>query len=673
MTKETLEQKTDKTNQEANTSIISPSNWRIRVKLLVSFVIVLLVPIIGIIIGTFSTAQADTALRDASMEDEVAGAENQAVTMEYFLAQDQADAFTLSELTSLENLLAATSAGDEDAIDQAKQELSNDFLAFATNNPAFFQVRYLDAAGMEIVRVDSDGETASVITGLQDKSTRPYFIDAMELSAGELYISRLELNVEGGEVQIPYTPVIRYATPVFSPDGQPAGIIITNIFAQGLIDRIASDNGEQDTHILVDEEGFYMKYEGDPSRDWGRDLETAFNLVDDVPELAFVLDAPNADTLTSGDTFYTHTPIVIDAEVNRRWTLITSRPVAEFSQTLGRIPTLLGIIAVITVIVGMTGAYALTGNFTRPISALVATTQRFSGGALTQRTNVTGADELGQLGQAFNEMAGQLEQAFIRTQEQNTALMKGNRDLAVARKRAEDAAKLKSEFLATMSHELRTPLNAVIGYTEIQLAGMTGDLNEEQEDYQKRVLVNAEHLLKLINEVLDLAKIEAGRMDVIKAPFTVSKLLDELTFQTKGLADEKGLELIASLDERLPEKIVGDMARIKQIAINLTSNAIKFTNEGQVKIDIRQQGKDTWALIVSDTGIGIAPHAQEFIFDEFRQADASSLRVQGGTGLGLAIVRKLALTMGGNVRLKSQVDEGSTFTVLLPLVTEETE
>jgi PAS domain S-box-containing protein len=257
-----------------------------------------------------------------------------------------------------------------------------------------------------------------------------------------------------------------------------------------------------------------------------------------------------------------------------------------------------------------------------------------------------------------------------RIQDRNEALRDAIQHLAQARKQAEDATRLKSQFLATMSHELRTPLNAIIGYTEIQLAGMTGSLNAEQRDYQERVLSNADHLLRLINDVLDISKIEAGRMEIVEKPFYLRQWVEETVSQVRMLAEEKGLRFELEIDNRMPNYIVGDAARIRQVAYNLLSNAVKFTHEGYLRLSIRLQGENTWQLIVEDTGIGIASHLQETIFEEFRQLDASSQRKVGGTGLGLSIVRKLSLMMGGNVRVKSQVGEGSQFTVILPLVEE---
>lgn len=262
--------------------------------------------------------------------------------------------------------------------------------------------------------------------------------------------------------------------------------------------------------------------------------------------------------------------------------------------------------------------------------------------------------------------------AAERLQQQNEALLQANEELAIARRAAEDSARLKTQFLTTMSHELRTPLNAIIGYTEIQLAGMTGEITDEQRDYQKRILANAENLLALINDILDLSKIEAGRIEIARKPYNIHQLFTEIRRQMEGLlVDKPAVAFEVNVDKRLPTLLIGDPARLQQIAINLISNAIKFTEKGLVKVDVRKHGRDTWTLVVNDTGIGIPSHAQEYIFDEFRQVDGTSRRKHSGTGLGLAIVRKLVLLMGGNIRLRSKVGEGTVFTVLLPLEIED--
>jgi PAS domain S-box-containing protein len=308
--------------------------------------------------------------------------------------------------------------------------------------------------------------------------------------------------------------------------------------------------------------------------------------------------------------------------------------------------------------------FNLEGELTHFVGITTDVTRRMRDQEKIERQN----QALMQANHELQEMRINAEMAAQQIQKQNEELRAANINLAFARQQAEDMAHLKSQFLATMSHELRTPLNAIIGYTEIQLAGMTGEMTEEQNDYQKRVLANADHLLQLINDVLDLSKIEAGRMELVRKSFDIRKWMDEVSDQNVGLAQEKSLQFECFVDERLPPLLIGDPARLKQIAINLLSNAIKFTEKGYVRFEIRRQTADTWTMSVTDTGIGIPSHLLETIFDEFRQVDSTYQRRQGGTGLGLAIVRKLALMMAGNIRVSSQLGEGSTFTLVLPLV-----
>jgi len=239
--------------------------------------------------------------------------------------------------------------------------------------------------------------------------------------------------------------------------------------------------------------------------------------------------------------------------------------------------------------------------------------------------------------------------------------------LEIALKRAEEANRLKSEFLATMSHELRTPLNAIIGFSDALSNHLAGELNERQQEYMQIILNNGEHLLSIINNLLDISKIEAGQFELNNTAVNIAGLLDHVKRSLQSLADIKGLSLLTMLDEDMPTSIMGDDLRLKQIIINLVGNAIKFTQTGSVKVCIIKIDASNWAIKVTDTGIGIPPEALEFVFEQFRQVDNSSTRHYGGTGLGLAIVRQLSLLMEGSAQVQSQLNKGSTFTITLPL------
>ena len=267
----------------------------------------------------------------------------------------------------------------------------------------------------------------------------------------------------------------------------------------------------------------------------------------------------------------------------------------------------------------------------------------------------------------LNEIT-ELKQAAEQIQRQNAALISTNNALAIAHAAAEESTRLKSEFLATMSHELRTPLNAIIGFTYIMLEGMLGPMTDPQNEYLGRVVANGERLLALINDILDLSKIEATQLDILKRPFAPAELLRNIDQRLHSLADKKSIRFETELDPALPQQLTGDEGRLEQILTNLIGNALRFTEAGYVRVRFEKLSDAQWTLTVSDSGIGMPPDALEYIFDEFRQVDGSSTRQRGGTGLGLAIVRKLTLLMDGSIRVQSELGKGSTFIVLLPLI-----
>jgi PAS domain S-box-containing protein len=269
---------------------------------------------------------------------------------------------------------------------------------------------------------------------------------------------------------------------------------------------------------------------------------------------------------------------------------------------------------------------------------------------------------------AIQELNATLEQRVIeRTEELKTALV-----------RAEAADKIKSAFLATMSHEFRTPLNSIIGFTGIILQGLTGPLNEEQTKQLNMVRGSARHLLELINDVLDISKIEAGQLEVHPQPFDLKESLERVVASVRPMAEKKGLTLSISMAEDIGD-MVSDRRRLEQILLNLVNNAIKFTEKGGIHLSVdrttmrdeeRGEAQPAVKFCVKDTGMGIKPEELGALFQAFHQIDSGLTRQYEGTGLGLAICRRLANLLGGDVNATSEWGKGSEFTVILPLHAE---
>ncbi len=262
--------------------------------------------------------------------------------------------------------------------------------------------------------------------------------------------------------------------------------------------------------------------------------------------------------------------------------------------------------------------------------------------------------------QLLRRQAVELETRNTKLAEQQAEIERQNRELRIA-------SQLKSEFLANMSHELRTPLTIILGFSGTLLRGAQGALNEDQADSLRRVHENARHLLSLINDILDLSKIEAGQMEVDFQPFDLASCLHATLDNFQALAASKGLFLEEALERDLPGRVISDETRIQQIVTNLLSNAVKFTEAGKVVLAARARGADQVEIEVRDTGPGIDPEDIPKIFEQFRQLDGRTTRKSGGTGLGLSIVKKLVELLGGSIEVQSQRGQGSRFLVRIPI------
>lgn len=239
--------------------------------------------------------------------------------------------------------------------------------------------------------------------------------------------------------------------------------------------------------------------------------------------------------------------------------------------------------------------------------------------------------------------------------------------------REAEVERLKNAFVGIVSHELRTPLNAISGYAEMLQEGVYGSVSEQQNNIFGRIMTNTRRLLYIVNDLLDQAQIEAGKLTIRMRPCRPAELVDNVQDLMSKVAADRGLNLTSEIDPALPTALSGDANRLQQIMVNLLNNAIKFTDHGSIHLRLLMLRGNHWAIEVQDSGRGIPEQDRSVIFEAFEQADTSSTREHGGVGLGLSIVNNLAALMGGDVSLRSTLGEGSTFTVTLPLVAVELE
>jgi PAS domain S-box-containing protein len=277
--------------------------------------------------------------------------------------------------------------------------------------------------------------------------------------------------------------------------------------------------------------------------------------------------------------------------------------------------------------------------------------------------DLTEAIEKGRLYEQLKAASAELER---NVQEATAELAHQNELLRRQHIALEQASALKSQFLANMSHEFRTPLNAILGYTHMLLHGVTGAVSETQRKSLTRIDSNSRHLLALINDILDITRIEAGRMPLNLAAFKIPELVEEVMSELEPIIRRSNLTVRADMPRALPA-LKSDRQKVKQIVLNLLSNALKFTPAGTVTIKASYDAQNrTIAIAVADTGVGIAVEDQAKVFEDFRQLDSSPARGYGGTGLGLSICRRLSQMLGGTIELESTSGRGSTFTLLLP-------
>lgn len=321
----------------------------------------------------------------------------------------------------------------------------------------------------------------------------------------------------------------------------------------------------------------------------------------------------------------------------------------SIGDNLQRTASELGASTLVMVLIVIAVAIWMARFMTRRITDINAGIAKIAAGDLGHRLKVTSRDEMGQLAVSLNRMADSVQESFARSED--------------ARLRAEEANQLKSDFIASISHELRTPLNGIMGFAEL----LEMELDDPvKRDFASTIKASGSHLLNVVNDLLDLAKIEAGRMELRHDTVEVRRFVEHAFEAHRVHGEGKGLTMRLEFGDDIPQSILSDEQRLRQIVNNLLNNAIKFTDMGEVSVHVRAAG-DRLLIDVRDSGCGIPAEHLESIFEKFRQVDQFLTRAQGGTGLGLALAREFAHLLGGDITVQSEPGTGSTFTVWIPV------
>jgi PAS domain S-box-containing protein len=653
------------------------------------------------------------------------------------------------------------------------------FISLMSRNPSYDKVRWIDKQGLERVRINNSGGQPYLVaqSELQDKHDRYFFSDAMQLNDGVIYISPLDLNVENGQIEMPYKPTLRVATRVSDSDGNDRGILIINIAARSMLNAFVDSAGPAASRLmLVNADGYWLK-SPDEADEWGFMFQRNVTLGTRHSQAWDTISKQDRGQMRLPDGLWTWHSVspVPDKDIrlshNIRWKVIThvsasdlsalenqvwpakitssliilslfgfgigrlvqaktARVQAEKDAALARSEAeaayrlqeaqarfrmlfeantsgLLVVDAKGRIIMANPAfedmfGYQLSELINQPVEILLpeqdrryhAEQRRKYLHQPTSRTMGAGRDLCGtrKNGSVFPIEIGlspyrDNQQPYVlativdiserkRAQDEilrmNEALeqrvAERTAELQAARQEAEHLASVKGNFLANMSHEIRTPMNAILGLVYLL---EKADLGFEEQTLVKKIRIAGRSLLGIINDILDFSKIESGRLEIEHAPFRLNDVLDNVATLMSAVEYNNDVELIMGPAPDGVDFLRGDALRLEQILVNLTSNALKFTERGSVTLTVARapgnDGSDYLRFSVLDTGKGIALDKQVEIFTAFAQEDTSTTRCFGGTGLGLSICRCLVKMMGGEIGVVSEPGKGSEFWFVLPV------
>ena len=511
-------------------------------------------------------------------------------------------------------------------------------------------VSYLDASGRECLRVSQSDLTARECG--RDLSSTPRFLDARAdgTYVGPVYFFR------GSQPRM----VVSVAE-----SGSGRGVVAAEVDLRFVDDAISQTRvGAAGYGYAIDSRGLLVAH---PETN----LVLKRTSFASLPQVRAALEGadPEASSVTVGrDPDGREVLSAFQTVDELGWRVFVEEPLSEAFAPLDSTIRRTALLLVLFLALAIGTSVVLARRMVRPIVALQAAAARIGAGALDQRIEVSRGDELGSLAEEFNRMTAQLQESYTglehKVDERTADLAAALAELDEKSRELETASLHKSAFLANMSHELRTPLNAIIGFSQVLREGMVGEVNAKQSEYLDDILSSGNHLLSLINDVLDLSKVEAGQVELELAPFSLQEALERGVVMVRERATRDGVTITLAPPAQV-ELVAGDERRVRQVIFNLLSNAVKFTPAGgSVDVSACQVNGEV-RVSVCDTGPGIAPGDQERIFEEFQQTEAG-LEQREGTGLGLALSKRLVELHGGRIWVESEPGAGSTFTFTLP-------